>query len=147
MREQKREPMTDSAGCDERHALVVDDNEGIRRSVAAQLKRHGISSTLAANGRLATLLLSKRDFDLVITDLDMPEMDGVDLLLWLRERVALMPVVVMSGTLPTDVATVAFLKNNAAAVLMKPFTSAELGAALRPVCERLHVARVGARAA
>jgi DNA-binding NtrC family response regulator len=147
MSDQKRQPTAETAACHGCSALVADDNEGIRRSVAAQLKRHGIASTLAGNGRQASALLAKHDFDLVITDLDMPEMNGLDLLLWLRERDPGMPVVVMSGTLPPDVASVAFLRNNALAVLLKPFGSQELAAALRPVCERLHAARLGAHAA
>ena len=60
--------------------LVVDDKEMMRDSVSTMLARKGHTVVTAANGTLAMAKIEERAFDAVITDLQMPEMDGVGLL-------------------------------------------------------------------
>jgi CheY-like chemotaxis protein len=58
--------------------LVVEDVEVNQRLVATVLQRHGHSVEVAANGRLAVEELKKNHYDLVLMDVQMPEMDGLE---------------------------------------------------------------------
>ena len=107
------------------HALVVDDSDGMRRSAVAILKSRTIRTTTAANGAEAIERLCAGRFDLVLTDLQMPEVNGFELLEWLRANQPEIPTVLMSGAF-TVAAERAVLKSGAAAVLRKPFSPAEL---------------------
>src|SRR5512137_1306395 len=60
--------------------LIVDDEEIIRESLSFILKKEGYRVQEAANGKAALELVKKDSFDLVVTDLEMPEMKGVELL-------------------------------------------------------------------
>ncbi|MDI6767887.1 MAG: response regulator, partial [Bacteroidota bacterium] len=60
--------------------LVVDDEQIIRESVSYILKKEGYTVTEANNGRAAYDKLVVEPYDLVITDLEMPEMKGIELL-------------------------------------------------------------------
>ncbi|MFP4030390.1 MAG: response regulator [Desulfococcaceae bacterium] len=65
--------------------LAADDSESIRQMVAFSLKREGFSVTEAADGAEALEKAREKPFDLVITDLDMPKMNGIQLVRELRE--------------------------------------------------------------
>ena len=60
--------------------LVVDDEEVIRASLARDLEYQGFSVDKAEDGRQAILLLEKYEYDLVVTDLIMPDRSGIDVL-------------------------------------------------------------------
>src|SRR3989442_884441 len=77
--------------------LIVDDNADDRELLALHLKRQGHSVTFAENGRIALELLWSRPFDLVLLDINMPEMDGYQVLERLKADYALrhLPVVVL----------------------------------------------------
>ena len=80
------------------HVLVVDDEYLIRHVTAKVLKNQGISVDLAANGLEAQgKILAGHHYDLVITDINMPEMDGLELLLWLKKHRPLIDGIVMTG--------------------------------------------------
>jgi len=64
----------------ERRVLIVDDDRLIRWSLENALKRDGYRVSLARTGEEARERLEKDDFDLVITDLKMPGMDGMEVL-------------------------------------------------------------------
>ena len=85
--------------------LVVDDEEGIRSFVGEVLQDEGHAVTLAADGAEAAALLAKRSFHLMITDLKMPEMDGMALLRQARAEAPEMEVIVLTahGTVETAV--------------------------------------------
>jgi two-component system, sensor histidine kinase and response regulator len=57
--------------------LVVDDNKVIRELVTRQLSKLGVDSDTAADGRDAIEKLGRESFDLVLMDVQMPEMDGI----------------------------------------------------------------------
>lgn len=65
--------------------LIVDDAESIRMFVRTTLAEAGLSVVAASNGVEAFTLARQEDFDLVITDFHMPEMDGLNLIEKLRE--------------------------------------------------------------
>ncbi len=101
--------------------LVVDDKEMMRDSVAGTLVRKGHSVVTANSGKAALAKIAERSFDAVITDLQMPEMDGVELLSEIRKIDEQVPVILMTayGTVETAVAA---MKNGAYDYITKPFS-------------------------
>ena len=77
--------------------LVVDDDPLQLRSAARLLRTLGHSGALAHRGAVALELLAQQVFDLMLLDLRMPEMDGVETLRQLRPRWPGLPVVLVSG--------------------------------------------------
>ncbi|HTQ81286.1 MAG TPA: response regulator [Thermoanaerobaculia bacterium] len=79
--------------------LVVDDEEPVRASLVFGLRAGlaGCFVTAAGGGREALELLARQPVDLVVTDLRMPEMDGLELITYLRRDHPGLPVVVVSG--------------------------------------------------
>lgn len=65
--------------------LIVDDSHSIRELLASVLKKAGFNVTSANDGKEGLKTAEKGDYDLVITDVNMPEMDGIELLGKLRE--------------------------------------------------------------
>ena len=80
------------------HVLIVDDEKLIRINLRALMEDLGFRVGEAANGREALAALERESFDLVLTDLRMPEMDGLSLITALREKNPNTPVIVVSGT-------------------------------------------------
>ncbi len=78
--------------------LVVDDDEGIRGIVSRILSRHHVVET-AENGAVALDMLAESTFDLVLSDMQMPVMDGEALLLHMQTQGEQTPVLMMSGHL------------------------------------------------
>ena len=80
--------------------LVVDDTRVIQHVARHILQKAGHQVTLAADGEEALEILEDESFDLVITDVLMPNMDGVELLEAMRADGALasLPVIMMTGT-------------------------------------------------
>ena len=117
------------------HILVVDDDPLNRLILSTSLEHQGHSVTLVENGRLAVEQLEQREFDAVITDIEMPVMDGRALLEYRRSRSQLLdvPFIVISGVDDMD-SIVACVKLGAADYLTKPFDAvllhARLGACL-----------------
>ena len=85
-------------------ALVVDDYEAIRNKLTSALKELGIKTTEAVNGVNALEILGKESFDIMFTDIVMPEMDGFELCEEVRRKPELrkMPVVVTSTHADTN---------------------------------------------
>ena len=65
--------------------LVVDDEEAIREVVSTMLESKGYHCTAVQNGRVAQDQVKKATPDLVLSDMIMPEMDGIRLLEWMRQ--------------------------------------------------------------
>ena len=86
------------------HILIVDDEESDRLLQQRILERHGHEVSAAADGVEALLTLRTRNIDLVITDLQMPDIHGLELISVLRDRSPRPPVVVVSGTGPEQLA-------------------------------------------
>jgi CheY-like chemotaxis protein len=81
--------------------LVAEDNELNQKVIAAQLKSLGCPFTLAENGQAALDCYDKERFDLLLTDIMMPVMDGFELIRQIRKREALgkdrLPIVALSA--------------------------------------------------
>src|SRR5262245_27986805 len=110
--------------------LVVDDELNLRRVLAAQLERDGYDVHTAEDGEQALAVLREHHIDLVITDLRMPKLDGMELL---RRVVALdpgLPVVMLTAHGTVDNAVEA-LKTGAFDYITKPFDQGEIRAIVR----------------
>jgi PAS domain S-box-containing protein len=81
------------------HILVVDDDLGICQSLAELLRRQGCQVAIATSATDALALTAGQRFDLVLSDVVMPDMDGYDLYMELKERRPTIPVVLMTGYL------------------------------------------------
>lgn len=80
------------------NVLVVDDDPAVRTTVKLVLERSGHRVSVAAEGRAALATLAAGGIDLLVVDLFMPGMDGLETLREARKRHPDLPVIVMSGT-------------------------------------------------
>lgn len=114
--------------------LVVDDERQITRMLRTSLQSSGYEVETAANGREALHLFEVNQPDLVITDLAMPEMDGLELTRAIRHR-ANTPILVLSVR-EADTMKVDALDGGADDYLTKPFSMPELLARVRAQLRR-----------
>lgn len=100
--------------------LVVEDEAGIRKALRIKLSKAGYDVTEAEDGQEAIdIIESGRDFDLVLSDIMMPRVDGEELLKWLKKRDPIPPVIVLTAL--TDLSTaVGLMKSGAYDYLVKP---------------------------
>ncbi len=110
--------------------LVVDDEPNLRRVLSAQLARDGYEVHTAEDGEGALDLLKEHHIDLVITDLRMPKMDGMELLRRAVELDDELPIVMITAHGTVDNAVEA-LKTGAFDYITKPFDQAEVRAIVR----------------
>jgi DNA-binding NtrC family response regulator len=78
--------------------LIIDDDENIRQSLAMILRRSGYRVTQAKDATSALECIQHINFDLVFLDIQLPDMDGLDLLAQVRETHPKLCFVVVSGT-------------------------------------------------
>ena len=104
----------------QQRVLLVDDDLSIRELLSEYLAAHDFSVDLAADGQEALDKLKNTEFDLVLSDLCIPHLDGLSLLQTAREMGLEVPFVMMTGygTVETAVNT---LKSGATDFLLKPF--------------------------
>jgi twitching motility two-component system response regulator PilH len=107
--------------------LVVDDNHTPREMISEVLKKYKIDVTEAENGVQAQGIIKEEKFDLVITDLIMPEMNGYDLCRWIKNNPGTesTPVIICS-TKGEEFDRYWGMKQGADAYLTKPFEPTEL---------------------
>lgn len=115
-----------------RHVLVVDDEAVVRNGINKALHNRGMTTKLAANGREALLLLGSHAFDLVILDIRMPDIDGVEVLKKIRSQYPETDVIMITGY-PTIDTAVHCIKLGALDFLVKPFRLDDLDAALNKI--------------
>jgi two-component system response regulator (stage 0 sporulation protein F) len=82
--------------------LVIDDQEPIRALLRESLEAAGYEVLEASNGRLGLELFQERSADLIITDIVMPEMDGLELMLELARNFLNVKVIAISGGLESE---------------------------------------------
>jgi len=78
--------------------LVIDDEQAIRTSYSNFLEDYDYQTLEASNGREGLLLFKEKSPDLVLVDLHMPDIDGLDILVWATENAPDTPTIVCSGT-------------------------------------------------
>jgi CheY-like chemotaxis protein len=111
--------------------LVVDDDAGMRELMLLALRRHGWQSEGAADGREALSWLAQQRFDVVVTDIQMPRMDGLALLRAIRSLPQPMPVVIQTTLLDPMLGNL-LMQAGAFRVLMK---GSPVGDLIRTVAE------------
>src|SRR5580700_10716005 len=118
-----------------RRVLVVDDEENIRLVLRTLLKKHGYETEVADSGEAALAALDSFDPDVILTDVRMPRMGGLDLLGALKAKQHPATVIVMSAYGNVDLAIEA-MKAGAYDYVSKPFKPDEIVLALRKAEER-----------
>jgi putative nucleotidyltransferase with HDIG domain len=105
--------------------LVVDDEEAIREVVSTMLESKGYRCTAVSNGRAAQDQVKKSTPDLVLSDMIMPEMDGIKLLDWIREYDPEVPVIMVTAIHDISTALEA-IRRGAYDYILKPFEKDQL---------------------
>jgi len=115
--------------------LVIDDNPSVRECLQIVLESHGFQVVLANNGRQGVAAFRDAAPDVVLTDILMPEQDGIETIRAIRGEFPDAKIIAMSGKSAvgeTDYLTIA-RKLGADATLLKPFEGKDLEGALRSV--------------
>jgi two-component system response regulator MprA len=119
--------------------LVVDDDSMIRRMNTEALTYSGYEVDAAEDGATAWCAIQQENYDLIVTDNNMPHMTGVELLQLLHGARLTLPVIMATGSVPQD-ALDRYPWLEIDATLLKPYTSEELLATVKNV---LHTANAG----
>jgi DNA-binding NtrC family response regulator len=115
--------------------LIVDDEDGMRRLLSRVLTREGYETSAVGSGAEALRLVASERFDLVVTDIKMPEMDGLQLLAELKEYEPSLPIIVITayGTIENAVQA---LRSGAYDYIAKPFENDEIKLTVAKAFER-----------
>ncbi|HDI46038.1 MAG TPA: sigma-54-dependent Fis family transcriptional regulator [Candidatus Omnitrophica bacterium] len=100
--------------------LVVDDDPGLLETLTDALELEGYGVTTARAGEEALQILDEEEVDLVITDIKMPGLSGMELLKVIKEKNQSLPVIVMTGFASLETAIEA-IKQGAYDYITKPF--------------------------
>jgi CheY-like chemotaxis protein len=122
--------------------LVVDDDAPTQRVLQLWLQLHGHDVSCAGGGHEALGVLDSRHVDLVITDVLMPDGDGIELIVRLKQRQPHLRVLAVSGGGPHLASTTCLERAHAAgahALLLKPFKQDQLLHAMRYVIGAEHL--------
>jgi DNA-binding NtrC family response regulator len=117
--------------------LVVDDEPIIRDLLRAMLRKMKVEVDIAENGVEAQKKILANSYDLVITDINMPEMDGLALLKWIKKRKPAMETVVMTGYDITE-EMLETIGKSAMEFFRKPPDPKKIRIAIQHCRERLH---------
>jgi DNA-binding NtrC family response regulator len=115
--------------------LLVDDEEVFTDSLTKVLIKRGISVQTAADGYKALELLRNGGLDVIVLDMRMPGMDGLDTLKAIREHDTLTPIILLTGYIDVKQVSDA-LKEGAAEVLFKPCPVENLVSCIEDAYER-----------
>jgi CheY-like chemotaxis protein len=112
--------------------LVADDEPNLRSTIHDVLRKYNADVTLAGNGEQALALLAKNDFDLVLSDIKMPDKSGYDIFDAARKKSPNLRVILMTGFgYDPNHSIVRASQEGLSAVLFKPFKVANLLAEVR----------------
>jgi EAL domain-containing protein (putative c-di-GMP-specific phosphodiesterase class I) len=109
--------------------LLVEDEAALRRAFARMLEGAGFSVAQAGDGRQALAALAAGAFEVVLTDISMPGMDGIQLLRAVREKDLDVPVILITGN-PTTASAIEAVQHGALQYLVKPVDKVDLVAAV-----------------
>ena len=115
--------------------LVVDDESSMRQLLEIALTKEGYQITVAESGAKAVTLVGQSSFELVISDLKMPDMSGVEVLRHVKRTAPDLPVIMMTAYASTETAVEA-LRLGAYDYITKPFKLDELKVTIRNALEK-----------
>lgn len=118
-----------------KNILVVEDEASIAEVVSLYLKRAGFNVQTASDGKQAMNMLENEIPDFVIMDLMLPEVDGLSLTRWLRDR-SDVPIIMLTAR-REEIDRIAGLEMGADDYVVKPFSPQELVSRVRAVMRRL----------
>lgn len=118
-----------------KNILIVEDEASIAEVVSLYLKRAGYDVQVASDGRQAMNIFERLVPDFVILDLMLPEMDGLSLTRWLRDR-SNVPIIMLTAR-REEIDRIAGLEMGADDYVVKPFSPQELVSRVRAVMRRL----------
>jgi two-component system, cell cycle sensor histidine kinase and response regulator CckA len=110
--------------------LLVEDEMAVRELLVEMMSRSGFDVAAAGTGEQAVLMAADEPFDLLLTDINLPGMNGAQLVTALRDQFPRLPVVLMSGY-PEDSVLGEARPDDRRVLLRKPFSRAQLVARLR----------------
>ncbi len=117
------------------HILVIDDDEVIREGLRRILTARNFAVTTSPSGYLGLERMNQKDFALVITDLKMPGMSGLEVLRQVRILHPAVPIIMITGYSTVDTAVEA-MRNGAVDYLAKPFTPEVITEKVRNALDR-----------
>ncbi len=120
--------------------LVVDDDSDVRFVVCELLRTGGYDVLEAADGSSALGLVAEREVDVILSDIKMPDLDGIELLRTLREREQDVPVLLMTGG-PTVETAIQAVELGALRYLVKPIDAEGLRGAVEAAIQVHRLAR------
>lgn len=120
--------------------LVVDDEPSIRGTLEEFLTLSGFRVETAENGTRALDLLGRGSYDLVVSDVRMPDVDGIAVISWMKETCPEVPVIVMSGHATVE-STLHAMRLGAHDYIVKPFTLDQMRRTIDNALERRRLAK------
>ncbi|MBW8004553.1 MAG: sigma-54-dependent Fis family transcriptional regulator [candidate division NC10 bacterium] len=129
------------AGQGKIRVLIADDEKNFAKVLKTELAREGHSTEVASDGREALEKLNEQEFDVLILDLKMPKLGGIDVLKEVKKKWVLPPEVIVftgHGTIPTAVEA---MKLGAYTYLTKPCKTAELNLLVKKAYEKQQILR------
>lgn len=115
---------------EEFRVLIVDDEEDFVITLEKRLKRRGLQVGTALDGPQALELIKEKDFDVVVLDVKMPGMDGLEILGQIKQMKPLIEVIMLTGHASIE-SGIEGMKLGAFDYLMKPINIDELMAKMR----------------
>ena len=122
-------------GDEEKRILIVEDDEGVASFVRLELEHEGYQTETARDGRAALEAFELGPFDLVLLDIMLPSLNGIEVLRRIR-RSSEVPIIVVTARADTETAVTA-LDTGADDYIAKPFAIEELLARIRKVFRRM----------
>ncbi|HZH34070.1 MAG TPA: sigma-54 dependent transcriptional regulator [Pyrinomonadaceae bacterium] len=116
--------------------LVVDDETNLRVVIQKELRRLGYEVEIAGDGEDAWELLEKQDFDVLLCDISMPRLNGIDLLRRIRDRRSNPPETIMLTGQATVETAIESMKLGAYDYLTKPYRITEVSALVKKAAEK-----------
>jgi DNA-binding NtrC family response regulator len=120
--------------------LVVDDDKQILRLLEQFLSQRGFATTLATDGKEAEQVFDSEQFDVVLADVMMPKMDGLQLLEAIKEKEPEMPVIIITGSGDDETKKEAYAKE-AFLYITKPIDFNLLGLATQQAAEKFSLVK------
>ena len=119
-----------------RRVLVVDDDEAVIRLVGALLREEKIEYDIAHDGFEALQLLSRQRYAVMLVDLEMPVLSGIELLKKMKEAMLRLPVIFVVTAHLRDYAS-ALDESVVNAIIRKPFHPEDLASLVRTTLQRI----------
>lgn len=119
-------------------ALVVDDEPAVLKTICDLLEMEGVACVPSSNGESALKLSTKFKFDIVITDLRMPKMHGIDLIDRLLKKNPILPIVVLTGLGNPEI-VYQIMTKGVKTVIIKPFDARFFNSVVMGIIVRSHL--------